>query len=121
MAQKHTTPKAAASGTGSAPSAVVYPADGTVSPFTVINLGHGAVQMGDSIHDRRLPALWFGKEGKGMGHEEALNREAKPGETLAVVTFANVQGLDVLLQVLHRIRRQSFPQAAPTFFEGGAA
>lgn len=119
MAQQDTT--AAGSGTDSAPSAVVYPADGTVSPFTVINLGHGAVQMGDSVHDQRLPALWFGKEGKGMGHEEVLNREAKQGETIAVVTFANVEGLDVLLRVLYRIRRKSFPQAAPTFFEGGVA
>ena len=95
-----------------AAQAVVYPADGTVSPFTVINLGFGQVQMGDCVHDRRLPALWFGKEGKGMGHEEVLNREAREGETIAVVTFANVEGLDVLLDVLHRIRRMSFPDAA---------
>ena len=101
-------------------NAVVYPEDGTVSPFTVINLGHGRVQMGDSIHDNRLPALWFGKEGKGMGHEEVLNREAKDGETLAVVTFANVEGLDVLLEVVQRIRRESFPDA-PSYSEGGAA
>jgi hypothetical protein len=94
-------------------NAVVYPPDGTVSPFTVINLGQGAVVMGDAIHDQRLPALWFGKDGKGMGHEEDLNREAKEGETLAVVTFSNVEGLDVLLQVVQRIRRLAFP-AAPT-------
>lgn len=99
-----------------AAQAVVYPPDGTVSPFTVINLGSGAVQMGDCIHDHRLPALWFGKEGKGMGHEEPLNREAKVGETIAVVTFANVEGLDVLLEVVQRIRRQAFPatQSAPS-------
>jgi hypothetical protein len=95
-----------------APMAVVYPPDGTVSPFTVINLGMGAVQMGDCIHDRRIPALWFGKDGKGMGHEEEMNREAHDGETLAVVTFANVEGLDVLLKVLHRVRRKAFPDAA---------
>ena len=94
------------------PVAVVYPPDGTVSPFTVINLGAGKVKIGDSIHDARLPALWFGKDGTGMGDEEVMNRAAKDGETLAVVTFANVEGLDVLLEVVERIRRISFPDAA---------
>lgn len=95
------------------PAAVVYPPDGTVSPFTVINLGSGQVQMGDCVHDHRLPALWFGKEGQGLGHEEVLNREAKDGETIAVVTFSNVEGLDVLLHVINRIRSESFPGASP--------
>ena len=40
-----------------------------------------------------------------------MNREARPGETLAVVTFANVEGLDVLLDVIQRIRREKFPEA----------
>lgn len=40
-----------------------------------------------------------------------MNREARPGETLAVVTFANVEGLDVLLEVIQRIRREKFPEA----------
>lgn len=92
--------------------AVVYPPDGTVSPFTVVNLGSGKVKIGDSLHDRRLPALWFGKNGTGMGDEEIMNREAKDGETLAVVTFSNVEGLDVLLEVIERIRRVSFSDAA---------
>lgn len=93
------------------PVAVVYPPDGTVSPFTVINLGHGLVKMGDSLHDGRLPALWFGKDGLGMGVAEEMNRAAKEGETLAVVTFANVEGLDVLSEVVRRIRSASFPGA----------
>lgn len=92
-------------------SGVVYPPDGTTAPFTVINLGSGGVVMGDCVHDKRLPALWFGTGGKGMGHEEAYNREAQEGETLAVVTFANVDGLDVLLDVVKRIRRESFADA----------
>ena len=92
--------------------AIVYPPDGTVAPFTVINLGSGMVRMGDSIHDCRLPALWFGKGGPGMvGVEEEMNRAAHDGETLAVVTFANVEGLDVLAEVVQRIRRRSFPDA----------
>lgn len=99
---------------------VVYPPDGTVAPFTVINLGTGKVVMGDAVHDGRLPALWFGKDGKGMGHEEKFEREAKEGETLAVVTFANVEGLDVLLEVVHRIRRETFPDA-PAFQPTAAA
>lgn len=93
------------------PVAVVYPPDGTVSPFTVINLGHGLVKMGDSLHDGRLPALWFGKDGLGMGVAEEMNRAAKEGETLAVVTFSNVEGLDVLSEVVQRIRSASFPGA----------
>ena len=92
-------------------AAVVYPPDGTVSPFTVINLGSGMVKMGDAVHDGRLPALWFGKNGLGMGVEEAMNRVAGDGETLAVVTFANVEGLDVLLEVVQRIRTVAFPSA----------
>lgn len=91
--------------------AVVYPPDGTVSPFTVINLGHGLVKMGDSLHDGRLPALWFGKDGLGMGVAEEMNRAAKEGETLAVVTFSNVDGLDVLAEVVQRIRAVAFPAA----------
>jgi hypothetical protein len=89
--------------------ATVYPADGTVSPFTVINLGTGQVKIGDSVHDNRLPALWFGKDGLGVGVEEELNRRALEGETIAVVTFGNVEALDVLLEVVQRIRSIAFP------------
>ena len=101
----------AAASNGSPGGAVVYPPDGTASPFTVINLGSGAVRMGDAIHDGRLPALWFGTGGEGMGHEAAMNRAAHDGETIAVVTFANVDGLDVLLDVIERCRRVAFPGA----------
>lgn len=92
-------------------TAEVYPPDGTVSPFTVINLGSGRVKIGDSIHDDRLPALWFGKDGLGMGVEQSLNRRAEEGETIAVVTFSNVEGLEVLLDVVQRIRREKFPES----------
>jgi hypothetical protein len=92
-------------------AAVVYPPDGTTAPFTVINLGHGQVKIGDSVHDGRLPALWFGRDGLGMGVEATLNRRANDGETLAAITFANVEGLDVLIEVAQRIRRISFPDA----------
>ena len=84
-----------------------------VQPFPVIELGHGKVEIGDSIHDLRLPALWFGANGQGMGVQRDLNRYAHDGETLAVVTFENVEGLDVLLEVILRIRKQSFPLAGP--------
>ena len=93
------------------PVAVVYPPDGTVSPFTVINLGRGLVKIGDSLHDGRLPALWFGKDGLGMGAVEEMNRAAAEGETLAVVTFSNVEGVDVLAEVVQRIRSIAFPAA----------
>lgn len=80
------------------------------SRFIKIDLGHGKVEMGDSMQDG-LPALWFGRDGQGMGFERERNETAKPGETIASVTFANVDGLDVLLEVLLRVRRRSFPDA----------
>lgn len=82
--------------------------DGTVAPYPVINMGHGLVVTASILHDRRLPALWLGRDGKGMGHFEVYNREAKPGETLAVVTFANVEGLDVLLHKLIEVKAEHF-------------
>jgi hypothetical protein len=91
--------------------AIVYPEDGTTSPFTVINLGSGKVKMGDAVHDGRLPALWFGKDGQGIGAEEVMNRPAVEGETLAVVTFSTVESLDVLAEVVQRIRGIAFPAA----------
>ncbi|WP_295991648.1 hypothetical protein [Rugamonas sp.] len=92
--------------------AVVYPPDGTVSPFTIIHLGHGQVRLGDCVHDKRLPGLWIGRDGLGMGVTQVLNRCAKPDETLAVISFANVEGLDVLLDAVQRIRKIAF-LAAP--------
>lgn len=109
---RHSHVEAMWQGWFSAPgAAIVYPPDGTVAPFTVINLGSGQVKIGDSLHDGRLPALWFGKDGLGMGVEEVMNRKADAGETLAVVTFGNVEGLDVLVDVIQRIRALAFPSA----------
>lgn len=90
---------------------VVYPPDGTASPFTVINLGNGQVKIGDAVHDARLPALWFGKDGSGVGVEEELNRPAHPGETLAVITVLTVESIDTLIEVAQRVRRIAFPNA----------
>ncbi|SSW64359.1 hypothetical protein AVE30378_01061 [Achromobacter veterisilvae] len=115
----YTAPVASAPVAGEA-LAVVYPPDGTESPFTVINLGAGAVRMGPCIHDGRIGALWFGKGGQGMGHEWVLNRQAHPGETIAVVTFANADGLDVMLGELLRCREKYFPDAAPLASAGDA-
>ena len=95
------------------PSGVIYPPEeGRVSDFTVIHLGHGAVKMTACAHDNnRLPGMWFGKGGKGIGDFVDEHRQAEEGETLAVVTFANVQGLDVMLDVLLRCRATHFPEA----------
>lgn len=100
--------------------AVVYPPDGTESPFTVINLGSGQVRMGCSLHDGRLVSLWFGRDGKGVGHAEDLYREARDGETIAVVTFSNVASLDVLQEVLGQVRTSLLrgqPGSAAEFLE----
>ena len=89
------------------------------APFPAIELGHGNIVIGESLHDGRLPALWFGKGGLGMGVEKVMDRYAQDGETLAVVSFENVQGLDVLTEVLQRIRRTSFPDATPAYDAAG--
>lgn len=99
---------------GSQPAQQPGDAAPMVAPFTVIELGHGKVEIGDSLHEGRLPALWFGKNGQGMGFERVRNNYAADGETLAVVTFENVEGLDVLIEVIQRIRRISFPAAQPS-------
>jgi hypothetical protein len=95
------------------PCARVYPPDGTMPAYPVIHLGVGKVRMADSVYDERLPALWFGINEPGMPDEVPLNRDARDDESLAVVTFANVEGLDALLKAVQHIRREAFPCASP--------
>lgn len=82
--------------------------DGTLAPYLVVNMGYGKVVTAESLHDGRVPALWLGIDGKGMGHAEVYNREARPGETLGVVTFSNVDGLNVLIGTLLEIKQKHF-------------
>lgn len=76
-----------------------------VAEFPTIRLGLGTVEIGDALHDG-LPALFFGRNGQGVGVKRERNEYAADGETLAVVTFANRQGFDVLMAVLERVREK---------------
>lgn len=107
------TQAAAQAASSAQPRAMVFPPDGTMPAYPVIHLGRNKVRMADSVYDERLPALWFGIDEPGMPAEVALNRDARDEETLAVVTFANVEGLDALIKAVQHIRREAFPSAQP--------
>lgn len=93
---------------------VVFPPDGTVAPFTVINMGHGMVEISKALHNG-LPALWFGRLDApipiGDVVQEEPGRMALPGQGLACVTFSNVASLEVVLEKLQEIRAAMLQQA----------
>jgi hypothetical protein len=77
-----------------------------VHDFPVIRLGRGEVMVADATHDG-LPALWFGKDGQGLGALDLeMNRYANDGETLAVFTIADIRGIDAVEKALARLRAQ---------------
>jgi hypothetical protein len=72
--------------------------------WPLIELGYGLIEVADGTHEGK-PALIFGRNGKGkIGEPTQKGREHLPGETLAVVTFANVESLDVVIEELTQIR-----------------
>ena len=72
--------------------------------WPLIELGHGKIEVAEGSHEDR-PALIFGRNGTGVvGEPTPPNRHATHEETLAVVTFANVESLDVVLAKLQTIR-----------------
>lgn len=74
--------------------------------FPIIELGAGRIEVAEGRHDNRL-ALIFGRNGTGMiGEPTQSDRVHLPGETLAVVTFANVESLDVVLAKMHTLRKK---------------
>lgn len=86
---------------------VVFPPDGTCAPFTVINMGHGLVEVGHAKHNA-LHSLWFGRMDKqapvGSIVTDYPGRMAQPGEGLACITFSSVESLNVVLEKLHEVR-----------------
>lgn len=77
-----------------------------VAGWPLIRLGFGKVEVGEGRHEDDL-ALIFGREGTGtIGEATQPNREHKPGETLAVVTFQNVECVDVVIDKLNLIRKR---------------
>ena len=81
--------------------------------FPTIQLGFGKVEVAEGWLEG-APALIFGKNGTGViGGATEPNREHKQGETLAVVTFANVESLDVVLAKLGKLRADKFLEGTP--------
>ena len=74
--------------------------------WPLIELGYGKIEVAEGTHDDRL-ALIFGLNGTGkVGEATPPNRHATHEETLAVVTFANVESLDVVLAKLQTLREK---------------
>lgn len=72
--------------------------------FPIIRLGLGEVEVGDAVYEG-LPALWFGRDGRGLdAPEQVMNRPAHDGETLAVFTFADIRGLEAIEKACTRVR-----------------
>lgn len=72
--------------------------------WPLIELGYGKIEVGEGTHEEK-PALIFGRNGTGkIGEATPPDRHATHEETLAVVTFANVESLDVVLMKLGQLR-----------------
>ena len=72
--------------------------------WPLIELGHGLIEIGEGTHEGK-PALIFGRNGTGkIGEPTPPDRHCTHEETLAVVTFANVESLDVVLMKLGQLR-----------------
>ena len=72
--------------------------------WPIIELGYGLVEVAEGRQGEKL-ALIFGRNGQGeIGAPTQPDRVHLPGETLAVVTFENVESLDVVIGKLNVIR-----------------
>jgi hypothetical protein len=79
--------------------------------WPLIALGFGKVEVGEGRHDG-VRALIFGRNGTGeIGAATQPNRMHLPGETLAVITFTNVECVDVVVDKLRLIRAALANQA----------
>lgn len=82
---------------------------------TWIQLGHGAVTIGQGNHEG-IPAILFGKNGTGtVGEESEGDRFMEPGELLCAITFRNGASIGVLEEKLRELRARVWPEqfAAP--------
>lgn len=71
--------------------------------FPILHFGHGAIEVGDAVWSG-LPALFFGTDGQGLGHERERNEPAADKETLLLLTFKNLEGLEAVEQAIARVR-----------------
>ena len=86
--------------------------------WPIIELGYGLIEVADGSQGDK-PALIFGRNGSGViGEPTQPDRQHLPGETLAVVTFANVESLDIVTQHLAKLRSEMTARAAAP--KGGA-
>ena len=89
----------------------------TDGEWPVIELGFGKVEVAEGWQGE-APALIFGRNGTGkIGESTQPDRVHLAGETLAVVTFANVESLDVVAGKLATIKAERFA-AAPAAEKG---
>lgn len=73
--------------------------------WPLIELGFGQVEVAEGNSSDGKPALIFGRNGSGkIGEPTKPDRVHLPGETLAVITFENVECLDVVTDALATIR-----------------
>ena len=76
--------------------------------WPIIELGYGKIEVAEGWQGE-TPALIFGRNGSGViGEPTESNRAHLPGETLAVVTFANVECLEVVAKTIAKIRSDRF-------------
>ena len=68
-----------------------------------ILMGHGRIEVGNGMHEG-LPSLWFGRDGQGLGVERDRNGPVEPNETVLVITFENLQGLEAIEFAVQRLR-----------------
>jgi hypothetical protein len=79
--------------------------------WPLIELGYGKIEVAEGTQGDKL-ALIFGRNGTGtIGEATPPSRQATQGETLAVVTFANVESLDVVLDKLVVVRDKLISRA----------
>lgn len=86
---------------------VVFPPDNTSSPYTVVHMGHGLVEVG-VVERNGIYGLWLGKA-SGPGEIGRVISEGKlegSEEGLVSITFSNVESLDVVLEILSRVRQR---------------
>lgn len=74
--------------------------------WPLIELGFGLIEVAEGQQGDKS-ALIFGRNGTGkIGEPTQPGREHLPGETLAVITFDNIESLDVVAEKLFIIRQK---------------
>lgn len=89
------------------------PADSAITfDFPLLHFGHGRIEVGDAMWEG-LPALFFGKNGQGIGVVRDRHEPASDKETLVLMTFANLAGLEALEAAIGRVKEKLLAAAAP--------